>query len=39
MCGATSIPEWIEFAGKTMKVEKNKENRLQRCRVVNIYTI
>ena len=24
-----SIPEWIEFAGKTMKVEKNKENRLQ----------
>ena len=28
--GATSIPEWIEFAGKTMKVEKNKENRLQR---------
>ena len=28
--GATSIPEWIEFAGKTMKVQKNKENRLQR---------
>ena len=28
--GAASIPEWIEFAGKTMKVEKNKENRLQR---------
>ena len=28
--GATSIPEWIEFAKKTMKVEKNKENRLQR---------
>ena len=27
---AASIPEWIEFAGKTMKVEKNKENRLQR---------
>ena len=27
---ATSIPKWIEFAGKTMKVEKNKENRLQR---------
>ena len=28
--GAASIPEWIEFARKTMKVEKNKENRLQR---------
>ena len=28
--GAASILEWIEFAGKTMKVEKNKENRLQR---------
>ena len=28
--GAASIPEWIEFAGKTMKVEKNKENWLQR---------
>ena len=28
--GAVSILEWIEFAGKTMKVEKNKENRLQR---------
>ena len=28
--GAVSIPEWIEYAGKTMKVEKNKENRLQR---------
>ena len=28
--GAASIPEWIEFVGKTMKVEKNKENRLQR---------
>ena len=28
--GAASIPEWIEFAGKTMKVKKNKENRLQR---------
>ena len=27
--GAASIPEWIEFAGKTMKVKKNKENRLQ----------
>ena len=27
--GAASIPEWIEFAGKTMKVEKNKENQLQ----------
>ena len=27
---ATSIPEWIEFARKTMKVEKNKENRIQR---------
>ena len=26
--GAASIPEWIEFDGKTMKVEKNKENRL-----------
>ena len=31
--GAASILEWIEFARKTMKVEKNKENRLQRCRV------
>ena len=30
ICGAASIPKWIEFAGKTMKVEKNKENRLQR---------
>ena len=30
ICGAASIPEWIEFAGKTMKEEKNKENRLQR---------
>ena len=28
--GVTSIPEWIEFAEKTKKVEKNKENRLQR---------
>ena len=28
--GAASIPKWIEFAGKTMKVERNKENRLQR---------
>ena len=28
--GAASIPEWIEFARKTMKVKKNKENRLQR---------
>ena len=28
--GAASIPEWIEFAGKTMKVKKNKENWLQR---------
>ena len=28
--GAASIPEWIEFADKTMKVEKNNENRLQR---------
>ena len=28
--GVVSIPEWIDFAGKTMKVEKNKENRLQR---------
>ena len=28
--GAASIPEWIEFAGTTMKLEKNKENRLQR---------
>ena len=28
--GAVSILEWIEFAGKTMKVEKNKENQLQR---------
>ena len=28
--GAAFILEWIEFAGKTMKVEKNKENRLQR---------
>ena len=27
--GAASISEWIEFVGKTMKVEKNKENRLQ----------
>ena len=27
---AAFIPEWIEFAGKTMKVKKNKENRLQR---------
>ena len=27
--GGASIPEWIEFARKTMKVEKNKENRLQ----------
>ena len=25
---AVSIPEWIEFAGKTMKLEKNNENRL-----------
>ena len=22
-----SIPEWIEFAGKTMKVDKNLDNR------------
>ena len=28
--GVASIREWIEFAGKTMKVEKNKEKRLQR---------
>ena len=28
--GAASISEWIEFVGKMMKVEKNKENRLQR---------
>ena len=28
--GAARNPEWIELAGKTMKVEKNKENRLQR---------
>ena len=28
--GAASILEWIEFAGKTMKVKKNKDNRLQR---------
>ena len=28
--GAASIPEWIEFFEKTIKVEKNKENRLQR---------
>ena len=28
--GAAFIPEWIEFSGKTMKVEKNEENRLQR---------
>ena len=28
--GAASTPEWIEFARKTMKVEKNKENQLQR---------
>ena len=27
--GVASIPKWIEFAGKTMKVKKNKENRLQ----------
>ena len=27
--GAASIPELIEFARKTMKVEKNKEKRLQ----------
>ena len=24
--GAVSIPEWIEFFGKTMKVDKNLEN-------------
>ena len=29
ICGAASILEWIEFARKTMKVEKNKENRFQ----------
>ena len=29
ICGAASILEWIEFARKTMKVEKNKENRLE----------
>ena len=28
--GAASISEWIEIAGKTMKVEKNKENGHQR---------
>ena len=27
--GAASIPEWIEFVGKMMKVEKTKENQLQ----------
>ena len=25
--GAASIPKWIEFAGKTMKVDKNLDNR------------
>ena len=28
--GAASIPEWIEFAGKTMKVEKNLDNWKER---------
>ena len=28
--GFVSISEWIEFAGKTMKLEKHKENWLQR---------
>ena len=28
--GAMSIPEWIEFAGKTMKVDKNLNNRKER---------
>ena len=28
--GAASIPEWIEFVGKTMKVAKNLHNRKER---------
>ena len=28
--GAASIPEWIEFARKTMKVAKNLDNRKER---------
>ena len=31
-----SIPEWIEFAGKTMKVDKNLDNRKER--LVNALT-
>ena len=27
---ATFIPEWIEFAGKTMKVAKNLDNQKER---------
>ena len=28
--GASSIPEWIEFAGKTMKAKDSLENRKER---------
>ena len=27
ICGASFIPEWIEFAGKTMKAKNNLDNR------------
>ena len=37
--GATSIRERIEFAGKTMKVEKNKDYRLQRSAEALAYPI
>ena len=30
ICGASSIPEWIEFVGKTMKAKDSLENRKER---------
>ena len=30
ICGASFIPEWIEFAGKTMKAKDSLENRKER---------
>ena len=30
ICGASFIPEWIEFASKTMKAKNSLENRKER---------